>query len=316
MMRTDVNLLCQKIPYLKLNYTELYPVEMDQHLVNKFWPNLEDNIMHDVKRNMFNGPTDILMGIDNYWKLELTNILPHNSHRFGVIRTKFGWTLSGNLSEENRTLGKDIGYNRISVNISKISEIENSLKKLFNRDEEIENESRYSYEQEYAINLFEKTITQLQDGQYVVNPLFKKDNVKLRNNYFLSLTRFNSLRKSLKRHPERFKLYNEALQGMIDDQTIEEVIEDSDVTKNMAKFFYYLPHSAVIKLDRVTTKLRVVFDASAINSEGQSLNDQLLEGPKLQLDIVELLIKMRLKKIVILADVAKMFYSILINEQF
>ena len=63
--------------------TELCPVEMDQHLVNKFWPNLEDNIMHDVTRSMFNGPTDILIGIDNYWKLELTNILPHDSHRFG-----------------------------------------------------------------------------------------------------------------------------------------------------------------------------------------------------------------------------------------
>ena len=115
----------------------------------------------------------------------------------------------------------------------------------------------------------------------MVNPLFKKENVKLRNNYFLSLTRFNSLRKSLKRHPERFKLYNEALQGMIDDQTIEEVIEDSDVTKNMAKFFYYLPHSAVIKLDRVTTKLRVLSDASAKNGEGLSINDQFFEGRKL-----------------------------------
>ena len=59
-----------------------------------------------------------------------------------------------------------------------------------------------------------------------------------------------------------------------------------------------------------------MFDASAKNSEGQSLNDQLLEGPKLQLDIVELLIRMRLKKIVLLADVAKMFYSILIDEKF
>ena len=124
------------------------------------------------------------------------------------------------------------------------------------------------------------------------------------------------MRKSLKRHPDRFNLYNEALKAMIDDQTVEEVNESTDVTKNMSKYFYYLTHSAVIKLDRVTTKIRVVFDASAKNSEGQSLNDQLLEGPKLQLDIVELLIRMRLKKIVILADVAKMFYSILIDEQF
>ena len=296
--------------------TELCPVETDQTLINKLWPNLEDDILHDVKNNMFSGPADILIGIDNFWKLKLTNILPHNSHRFGIIRTKFGWTISGNLSEETHLMGKHIGYNRISINLSKISEIENSLKKLFNRDEEIENESRYSYEQEYAINLFERTITQRSDGQYVVNPLFKKESVKLRNNYFLAMTRFNSLRKSLKRYPERFKLYNEALQSMIDDNTVEEVIENSEITKNMSKFFYFLPHSAVIKLDRVTTKIRVVFDASAKNSEGQSLNDQLLEGPKLQLDIVELLIRMRLKKIVLLADVAKMFYSILIDEKF
>ena len=211
-------------------YTELCPIEMDKDLVNKFWPNLEDKIMHDVIQNMFNGPADILIGIDNYWKLQLTRILPHNSHHFGVIRTKFGWTISGNLSQENRVMGKNIGYNRISINLSKISELENSLKKLFNRDEEIENESRYSYEQEYAIKLFETTIAQLPDGQYVVNPLFKKDSVKLRNNYFLAMIRFNSLRKSLKRHPDRLKLYNETLQSMIDNTTIEEVIEEPDVS--------------------------------------------------------------------------------------
>ena len=130
---------------------------------------LEENIMHDVIKNMFNGPADILIGIDNFWKLKLTNILPHNSHRFGIIRTKFGWTISGNLSEETHLMGKHIGYNRISINLSKISEIENALKKLFNRDEEIENESRYSYEQEYAINLFEKVKKKFESRNYIIS---------------------------------------------------------------------------------------------------------------------------------------------------
>ena len=198
-----------------------------------------------------------------------------------------------------------MGHYRISVNLSKISVLETQLKKLFNRDEEVENESRYSYEEEYAKkNLFRKTVKQLSDGQYVVNPLFKKEAVKLRNNYFLALMRFNSLRKSLKRHPDRFSLYNDALKDMLEDQTIEEVIENPEETKNMAKFFYFLPHSAVIKMDRVTTKIRVVFDASSKNSEGHSLNDQLFVGPKLQPDIVEILIQMSLKKIVISVDVA------------
>lgn len=127
---------------------------------------------------------------------------------------------------------------------------------------------------------------------------------------------FNNLRKSHKRHPDRYNLYNEVRKAMIDDQTGEDVKESSYVTKNMSKYFYFLFFSAVIRLNGVATKTRVVFDASAKNSERQSLNDQLLDGPKIQPDIVELLIRMRLKLIIILADAAKMFHSIMIDEQF
>ena len=60
----------------------------------------------------------------------------------------------------------------------------------------------------------------------------------------------------------------------------------------------------------------MVFDASANNSEGQSRNDQLLEGPKLQLDMVALLIKLRMKKIILVSDVSKMSHQILIQEPY
>ena len=89
--------------------TDLCPIEMDQNLVNKSWPNLEETIMHDVMKNTFNGPADILIGVDNYWKLELTNILPHDSHRFGAMKTKYGWTLAGNLSDDDKYMGQKWG---------------------------------------------------------------------------------------------------------------------------------------------------------------------------------------------------------------
>ena len=43
---------------------------------------------------------------------------------------------------------------------------------------------------------------------------------------------------------------------------------------------FYLPMHGVVKASSTTTKLRVVFDASAKSSSGYS-NDQLLPGPNL-----------------------------------
>lgn len=44
----------------------------------------------------------------------------------------------------------------------------------------------------------------------------------------------------------------------------------------------YLPHHPVFKEGSQTSHLLVVFNASSIISNGNSLNDHLLSGPKLQ----------------------------------
>ena len=49
---------------------------------------------------------------------------------------------------------------------------------------------------------------------------------------------------------------------------------------------YYIPHHAVIRGTSTTTHLQVVFNASYKTSTGYSLNDYLISGPKLQQDIV------------------------------
>ena len=41
----------------------------------------------------------------------------------------------------------------------------------------------------------------------------------------------------------------------------------------------YLPHRDIIQEDKASTKLRIVYDASAKDRNGISLNDCLNEGP-------------------------------------
>ena len=73
---------------------------------------------------------------------------------------------------------------------------------------------------------------------------------------------------------------------------------------------YYLPHQAIIKEDRLTMKVRIVFDASSHGREAQSLNDCLHTGPNLMPDILQLLIKFRKHKIALLADLEKAFLQV------
>jgi len=78
---------------------------------------------------------------------------------------------------------------------------------------------------------------------------------------------------------------------------------------------YYIPHHAVVKRDGDTSKLRVVFDASAKSSSGVSLNDTLCVGPKLQNDLSELLLTCRLYKYIFVADIVKMYRQIKVREE-
>ena len=69
---------------------------------------------------------------------------------------------------------------------------------------------------------------------------------------------------------------------------------------------HYIPHRPVIKEERVTTKIRIVYDASArISSDAPSLNDCLHIGPSLLPDLNALLMKFRVPQIAMTADIEK-----------
>lgn len=59
---------------------------------------------------------------------------------------------------------------------------------------------------------------------------------------------------------------------------------------------YIIPHHAIVKHVNNNIKLRVVFDASAHTSNGPFLSNILFTGPKLQRDIMDLLICCRLHR--------------------
>ena len=73
---------------------------------------------------------------------------------------------------------------------------------------------------------------------------------------------------------------------------------------------FYLPMHAVKKESSTTTKIRAVFDASAKSSSNVSLNDILLVGPTVHPPLIDVLLRFRLHRIALTADVSKMYRAI------
>ncbi|XP_054746156.1 uncharacterized protein LOC129250562 [Anastrepha obliqua] len=95
--------------------------------------------------------------------------------------------------------------------------------------------------------------------------------------------------------------YNEFMNELID-------MKHMQVTSETMNLTYYLPHHPVLKESSITTKLRVVLNASAKSTSGNSLNEALFVGPQLQEDLYTILLRYA-----VTADVAKMYRQICVS---
>ena len=71
---------------------------------------------------------------------------------------------------------------------------------------------------------------------------------------------------------------------------------------------------AVHKKDSTTSKLHVVFDASAKSDTGTSLNDHLLVGLTVHPPLVDVLLRFRQFKIALTSDISRMYREVRIPD--
>ena len=71
----------------------------------------------------------------------------------------------------------------------------------------------------------------------------------------------------------------------------------------------YLPHFLVLRPDKSTNKTRIAFDASA-KFKGVSLNDIVLQGSKIQNDLLAVLLQLRREPVAVMCDVEEMYLQI------
>lgn len=123
-------------------------------------------------------------------------------------------------------------------------------------------------------------------------------------NYDPAENRFSQLVRTLQHNPTMYDRYD-----VIQEYLAEGILKMVH-SKSSDNPIYYLPHHAIVREQRTTTKLRAVFDASSHAKDSLSLNEGLLTGPNLNPDLLSILVKFRQHWIAIMADISKAFLQI------
>ncbi|GFX18867.1 integrase catalytic domain-containing protein [Trichonephila clavipes] len=145
------------------------------------------------------------------------------------------------------------------------------------------------------------------EGRYVVSMALNKDPSCLGNSKDIAIRRLNSLWKRLSRDSRYLSLYVEFLKEYEELGHLERVVESSEPPTH-----YYIPHHGVLRPEKLTTKLRIVFNGSSPTTTGISLNDILLKG-EVKEDVFETISRFRRHKFAFTTDIQKMYRQILIN---
>ncbi|XP_063544363.1 uncharacterized protein LOC134752623 [Cydia strobilella] len=182
-----------------------------------------------------------------------------------------------------------------------------ALDQLTQRFWEIENvpeKTHFSPDDEACEKHFQSTYTREDDGTYTVALPFKHSPAELGSSYSAAKHRLLNLEKKLDSTGLRSD-YNATIQTYIDQGYLIKVPNNFQNTDS-----YYIPHRAVYRPDKETSKTRIVLNAGCKTTSGKSLNDLLYVGPVLQNNIFELLLNLRMFSIAISADIEKMYFQV------
>ena len=154
---------------------------------------------------------------------------------------------------------------------------------------------------------FNETLS-FENGGYSVTWPWKKEKPDLPENHGLALGRLKSLINRMKRNPDLVEKYTEIIEEQL-KRGIIEMVSPKVQSNNTIK--HYIPHHAVINPSKATTKVRILYDASAkTRPEHSSLNECMYTGPIMLQNLVGISLRFRLNRIAVVSDIEKAFLQI------
>ncbi|XP_064292696.1 uncharacterized protein LOC135309931 [Plodia interpunctella] len=251
---------------------------------------------------------DLLLGAEIYSQVLKDGVKRSPDGSLVAQDTSFGWILSGLINTD--TSSNIISH--IAVMHSNV-ETEDILKKFWELEAEPAKKKIFSEEEVKCEELFTNTTRRDSNGRYIVRLPFRNSDpvCKYGESRLIALKRLNNLECKLSKNKKLKDEYTKVIHEYLELGHMQKVPKEDENNKNAV----YLPHHAVVREDKDTSKVRVVYDASCKGRNGVSLNDELMVGPQLQAELRHLIMRWRMHKISIVADIIKMYRQVLVDRR-
>lgn len=211
--------------------------------------------------------------------------------------SSLGWIICGHAD-------KAAVKKPISLHISTM-EHTNALLERFWEIEWVLSVNTRSADEQFVEDNFVNTHYRQKDGRYVVTIPIRDNAPIMGSSYGVALKRLKALERRLERNPETQSAFHEFMSDYIKTDNMVPAPPATIPSKS-----YYIPYHIIDK-----KKFRVVFDASCPTSTGVSFNSLQLPGEKLQADLGKILLRFRLHRYAITADIVKMYRQVLVNKE-
>ena len=267
-----------------------------QEMIAKY-PHLSGVVMDDLDTKC-RLPVHLILGAGEYAKLKTENAPKIGEPGQPIAElTKFGWTIIS-PGKEPLDLANVLLTQTSHVDYEELCRLD-----VLGLTDTPPNDQRSVYAE------FKEQLMRDKEGWYETGLPWRGDHPVLPNNKEGSLRRLGSLNKRL----ERQNLTSE-YEEIIEDQKKAGVVERADEPCVGGREFY-IPHKPVVQATAESTKLRVVYDASARAFDGApSLNDSLHAGPPLQNKLWSVLVRGRFNPVAINGDLQKAFLQVRVRE--
>ncbi|XP_015121530.1 uncharacterized protein LOC107044238 [Diachasma alloeum] len=290
-------------------------------------------------------PIDLLVGANIFGQVIKPNVIRGGVQAPVAQLTSFGWIVYGPAGPDQPT-----SYSSHHLSVSN-DELNDLLTKFWVQEEVPgRTDANLSTEELECERHFHQTHSRDSSGRYVVRLPFSAPVLSLGNSYRPVLACLHRMLAGISKDAHFLQLYSDFLKEYEDFDHMRVVTRSthrssssvqadsacrSDETTlaheaqasgglRVSKGFqvgpsdaqrsYYLPHHGVVRESSETTKLRVVFNGSAKTSSGNSLNDILHTGAKLQRDISDVLLWSRQHKVIFMTDITKMFRHVRVHK--